>query len=146
MHIRNFVFLAVGLVVGGAAILLLRCEKVAGLEETLEKLKAKATAGLVDGKYLVVQGPSGHWIYEAGGANGLKLVGQEVSPEGLHALWELQSDYQPKSMLSGAEEIIYLPYTRYSTDTRSFQVVHKFYSKQDGKLVEVPMESIPEAK
>jgi hypothetical protein len=129
MQIRNFVFLAVGLVVGGAAILCLRCEK--------------ATAGLVGGKYLVVQSASGHWIYEAT-ADGLKPVVQEVSLEGLHAIWELQSAYQPKSIRSGDQEIVHLPTTR--ADTRSFQVFHKFYAMKEGKLVEIPQVDLVAAK
>ncbi len=132
MQLRNLVFFGLGLVVGGVLVFVLRgCPKAPG--------------NLVDGKYLVVECPSGHWVYEAS-ATGLKLVAKELSPEGLTAIWELQGAYQPKSILSGTEEILHLPNTRYSTETGSFQVVHKFYRMKDDKLVEIHMDNLAESK
>ena len=131
MQVRNLLFLGLGLLVGGGLILVLR--------------GGCAPAGLVDGKYLVVQSSSGHWIYEAG-PDGIKLLRKELSPEGFGAIWGLQSAYQPKSMVSGGEELVHLPNTAYSMDTGQFQVVHKFYRAKEGKLVEVPMGAASEPK
>ena len=95
--------------------------------------------GLVDGKYLVVESEDGHWIYERTD-QGFRVVTKEISPAGLSAIWALQGDYTPASLTVGGEELLSVPSTMYSTETRSFQVIHRFYRIVNGKLQEVPME------
>lgn len=131
MQKASLIAFAIGLVVGAAALY------VAG-----PCSRSASKSALVDGKYLVVQSASGHWIYEKGDA-GLKLVGKEMSPEGLHAIWELQGSYMPQSLSVGGDTVLSIPSTRYSTETGLFQVVHKIYRRVEGKLVELPMESAP---
>jgi hypothetical protein len=120
-----------GIVLGGLLVYLARpCATTA------------AGSRLVDGRYLVVETDTGHWIYDMSGEQP-KAALSEITPEGLSAIWKLQGDYLPASLSVGGEQLLSVPSTRYSTETRSFQVLHKFYRLQDQKLVEVPMESVP---
>jgi len=130
MNSNSIILLVVGVIVGAAALYLFQPEPAP---------PAAAPTGLVDGKYLVVDGESGHWIYRVGD-KGLELQVKEWSAAGLHEIWELQSAYMPVAVDVGAEKLVNVPTTRYSTETGAFNVVHTFYRWEDGKLVRVPME------
>lgn len=127
---QSVIALACGLLLGAGAFALLRPSP------------PPPPAELIDGKHLVVRGEDGHWIYERTDS-GFKVIVKELSPQGLRAIWELQRDYVPALLGSGAGELLSVPATQYSTETGQFRVVHHFYQLKDGKLVEVPMESAP---
>lgn len=100
---------------------------------------------LIGGKYLVVEGEDGHWIYEKG-ENGLTVRVKELSPEGLSSIWGLQGEFVPYSVELGGTTLLNIPATQYSTETGSFQVMHRFYRYVEDKLVEVKLEPMkPEA-
>ncbi len=129
MKLDHLLALAIGLFVGGFLVVLLRPAP----EPTLP------SEDLIDGRYLIVEGADGHWIYEKG-ENGLEVKIKELSPSGLQAIWGLQSKYLPHSVETSDGLLVNVPATRYSTETGTFQVVHKFYRHADSKLVEVEME------
>lgn len=95
---------------------------------------------LIDGRYLLVEGPDGHWIYEKG-EKGLTVRAKELSPMGLAAIWGLQGKFVPASVNVGGETLVNIPATQYSTETGAFQVVHTFYRFVEDKLVEVKLEA-----
>jgi len=120
-----------GLVVGGAALYLAR---PCGRE------RDRKGPALLDGKYLVVQHDSGHWVYEKDD-KGFRLVVKDMTPTGLKAIWDLQSAYLPQSIKVGSDTLVSAPVTGYSSDSGQFRVVNKFYRMSNDRLVEVPMEA-----
>ena len=131
MKLSHIVIGAVALLVGAFLVVMIR-----------PTTQASPTAQLVDGKYLVVEGPDGHWVYEKT-ENGFVVRIKELSPSGLQAIWGLQSKYLPHAVdLGGGTSLVNVPATQYSTETGSFQVLHRFYRFLDDKLVEVKMEGL----
>jgi len=128
MNKSSIIALVAGLIVGAALLYL------------LQPAAAETPDGLVDGKYLVVEAESGHWIYESTD-EGLKLLAKEWSADGLSAIWELQSEYTPEAVEVSGTKLVSVPATRYSTETGAFQVVHNFYRIDGDKLVLVPMDN-----
>ena len=100
-----------------------------------------APSELVDGKYLVVEGTDGHWIYEKGD-KGLTVRVKEMAPQGLGAIWGLQGKFLPYAVEVGGVSLVNVPATAYSTETGAFQVIHRFYKYEGDKLVEVSMEAL----
>lgn len=116
---------AVGLVVGALLMAVLR---------------PATEPGLIDGKYLVVKEPDGHWVYEAG-EQGLTVRVKQMSAAGLQAIWGLQGEFRPYSVEMGGATLLNVPVTQYSTESGAFQVVHRFYRLAEDKLVEVNLDS-----
>jgi hypothetical protein len=115
---------AVGLVIGALLMVVLR-----------------PATGLIDGKYLVVQEPDGHWVYEAGD-EGLTVRVKQMSATGLQAIWGLQGQFKPYSVEMGGVTLLNVSDTAYSTESGTFQVMHRFYRLADDKLVEVKLEPL----
>jgi hypothetical protein len=116
---------AVGLVIGALLMAVLRPAK---------------EPGLIDGKYLVVQEPDGHWVYEAG-EQGLTVRVKQMSATGLQAIWGLQGQFKPYSVEMGGVTLLNVSDTAYSTESGTFQVMHRFYRLAEEKLVEVKLEA-----
>lgn len=125
--------LVAGVVIGGVLLQFLRPASAAA-----------SNATLVGGRYLVVEGPDGHWIYEPT-PGGLSVLAKEVSPAGLGAIWQVQGDYQPAALDLGEQHLLTVPNTMYSTVNGAFNVVHKFYRLAPEGLVEVPIQDQPQA-
>jgi hypothetical protein len=121
---KQILLFAAGLVVGGLVVLVLR----------------PAPAEPPADDFIVIENEYGHWIYKKENG-GLRPVQQEMSPAGLKAIWELQSDYVPTVITLDGESLLHFPMTR--TDGASFQVMHHFYRMDDGKLVEVELQAAP---
>jgi hypothetical protein len=133
-------FAAAGLVVGAAAAWFLRPAAVAPAPAPTRDVD------LVDGKYLVLRNDYGHWVYERVEGGGFKVVVKEMTPRGLETIWGLQSEHKPMAIATPKGEIVYVPFTRYSTETGSFSTDHKFFQMTDAGLVEVPLTLAPQAR
>lgn len=66
---------------------------------------------------------------------------KELSPRGLEqSIWGLQSEFKPMAIPSSkGDELLYVPFTQYSTETGSFNTTHRFFRRTDTALVEVPL-------
>ena len=98
---------------------------------------------LVDGKYVSFSNDYGNWVYERQADGSFKPVVKDMTPRGLRTIWELQAEFQPRSIQTEGGQILHIPGTAYSSGTGSFSVNHKFFSFKDGKLVEIQVESAP---
>lgn len=96
---------------------------------------------LIDGKYLVVETPDGHWVYEAG-EQGFAVRIKGFSPAGLQAIWGLQSQFKPYTVEMGGATLLNVADTQYSAETGAFGVMHRFYRLVEDKLVEVKLEPL----
>jgi hypothetical protein len=123
----------VGLVVGAGALYLAR---------PCWKERAGKGPAFVDGKYLIVQHESGHWVYERDD-KGFHLVVKDMTPAGLKAIWDLQAAYLPQSVKVGSDTLLSAPATAYSSETGQFRVINKFYRLSNDRLIEVPTEATP---
>lgn len=123
----------IGLLVGAVLVILLRPAS----EPAPEPPRGSE---LIDGKYLLVEESGGHWIYEKA-KDGWEVRVKQLSPEGLQAIWGLQGQFLPYAIDSGSGVLINVPATQYSTETGTFQVIHRFYRYQEDKLVEVNLEA-----
>jgi hypothetical protein len=129
--------LAAGLLIGGFVVMVVRL----GAQAAPAPMPTR-DVDLVDGKYLVLHSDYGNWVYEKTDA-GFKPVIKELSPLGLQSIWGLQGAYKPQSIGTAKGEVLYVPYTSYSTETGSFNTQHKFFHMTDAGLVEVPLTTAP---
>jgi hypothetical protein len=129
MNVSHILAAAVGLVVGALLIVVLRPAQ-----------GPSSPPELIGGKYLVIQKPDGHWVYEVG-EQGLAVRVKELSPAGLESIWGLQGEFRPYSVEMGGATLLNVPATQYSTETGAFQVMHRFYRLAEEKLVEVKLEA-----
>jgi hypothetical protein len=106
---------------------------------------AEPASGLIDGKYIVVDNESGHWVYEVSD-KGLTPRVKDMSPTGLASIWELQGKFVPYAVDVGGVALLNVPSTAYSTETGAFQVIHSFYKMDGDKLVEVELQARPRPK
>ena len=135
MKAGSLLALAAGVLIGAAAMMVFGPAPAAGDQDD----------GLIDGKYLVVQGESGHWVYEAT-PDGMKVVLKEFTPDGLTSIWSLQGEFQPQVLDTQDGSLVNVPATSYSTETGALQLQHRFYRLTEGKLVEVEIENKPAGK
>ena len=133
MERNAILYLAVGFLLGAVLIWILQPD--AGGEAAQETL--------IDGKYITFSNDYGNWIYERQADGTFKPAVKEMTARGLRTIWELQAEFQPRSIQTEGGQILHIPGTAYSSGTGSFSVNHKFFSFKDGKLVEIQVESAP---
>ena len=105
----------------------------------VEKLNSRE---LIDGKYVNFSNDYGNWVYERQADGSFKPVVKDMTPRGLRTIWELQAEFQPRSIQTEGGQILHIPGTAYSSASGSFSVNHKFFNFKDGKLVEIQVEPL----
>ena len=133
MERNAILYLAVGFLLGAVLIWILQPD--AGGEAAQETL--------IEGKYVSFSNDYGNWVYERQADGSFKAAVKEMTPRGLRTIWELQAEFQPRSLETAEGLILHIPGTAYSSKTGSFSVNHKFFALKDGKLVEIQVESLP---
>ncbi len=97
MERHAILYLAVGFLLGAVLIWILQPD--AGGEAAQETL--------IDGKYITFSNDYGNWIYERQADGTFKPVVKEMTARGLRTIWELQAEFQPRSIQTeGARSFI----------------------------------------
>ena len=72
----------------------------------VEKLNSRE---LIDGKYVSFSNDYGNWVYERQADGSFKPVVKDMTPRGLRTIWELQAEFQPRSIETEGGQILHIP-------------------------------------